>query len=71
MRKNVYKRKIKEAVNKYALAKLKAECKTQKKTGMLDYVELTLFHISNCKKTAKAMDLKFCNIEFTHNTDLS
>ena len=30
-----------------------------------------LDNISNCEKTAKAMDLKFCNIKFTHNTDLS
>ena len=40
MSKNVYKRKVKEAVNKYALVKLKAECQMQKKTGMLNYIDL-------------------------------
>ena len=28
-------------------------------------------NISNCEETAEAMDLKFCNIKLTHNTDLS
>ena len=37
---------------------------------------LTLFRMgnrdkyTNCEKTAKVMDLKFCNNEFTYNTDL-
>ena len=39
MSKNVFKTKIKKAVSEYAFAKLKDECRAQKKTGSLKYDE--------------------------------
>jgi len=41
MSKNVFKEKVKKAVNEYAFEKLKAECREQKKTGGLKYEKFT------------------------------